>query len=190
MKSIFENLDSVGSEVTSKIINSSSDLRINVSLLMVKGVFNQEFMVYGTVTKMRYSGYYVIEDMERDVQLTRLGSIEVDDMCAFDQSLRGSGLSVLAEKLKFTDKEVDAALYKELDKGGHFDYFLKGMKSWSALSMKEQVIIGLSYAVENNQDIKKMFYNKEKELISDLMNMETITNDDILKAIDYLKDLE
>jgi hypothetical protein len=149
MKNLFENLELLEGETKFAFVSEYSTSELSGVFRLQKGNFIQEFYYWGRVYE-KFKDIVQVEDYDYEWRDCSLGSMPIDNLQTFKDTLKNAGLSTLSNKLGFNDEEILNGMYTHIKKHKSFNLlFDKKAKIFNAMSQKEKDYNTSLFVIEN-----------------------------------------
>lgn len=154
MENLFNGIAPISGELVVKSLSESASLSLGGVFTLQKGSYTEEFYYNAMVCESgRLKGFIVIDDLDYEHNCnTSLGSLKIDNISKFRQSLQESGLSSLASTLCFSGEEIRNACNQIIAQSKLVKKAFKGLVLLDALSSEEQNLVRLANVIENYKD--------------------------------------
>lgn len=164
MENLFNGIAPISGELVVKSLSENASLSIVGVFTLQKGSYTEEFYYNAIVRESnRFKGFVVIDDIDfASNGTTSLGSLKIDNIYKFRESLQNSGLTSLSDSLHFSREEIENACNQIIAQSKLVKKAFKGLVLFDALSLEEQNLVRLSYIIEKYNDASD--YQK-KELL-------------------------
>lgn len=164
MENLFNGIAPISGELVVKSLSENASLSLGGVFTLQKGSYTEEFYYNAMVCQSnRFKGFVVVDDIDFDSNgTTSLGSLKIDNIYKFRESLQNSGLTSLSDSLHFSREEIENACNQIIAQSKLVKKAFKGLVLFDALSLEEQNLVRLSYIIEKYKDASD--YQK-KELL-------------------------
>lgn len=154
MENLFNGIAPISGELVVKSLSENASLSLGGVFTLQKGSYTEEFYYNAMVCESsRLKGFIVIDDLDYEHNCnTSLGSLKIDNISKFRESLRESGLSSLASTLCFSGEEIRNACTQSIAQSKLVKKAFKGLVLLDALSSEEQKLVEIAHIVENYND--------------------------------------
>lgn len=194
MKNLFESFKNSNKEVTSKDGSIYANITFHGGFTIVKGGLSQDISFYASVSQMQYKGYVSIDDWEiNDRTGASFNGLPVDSLRDLKSTLRGAGLSTVADSLDISNKEEELQIALQVSKDKIFKkVFGKDSIFWCTLSEDEQSILRLSDQIKKGKELYEKlsanaYFLKRFVTIDEDDNKVKPTFEELIVIVDELK---
>ena len=154
MENLFNGIAPISGELVVKSLSENANLSLGGVFTLQKGSYTEEFYYNAMVCESsRLKGFIIIDDLDYEHNCnTSLGSLKIDNIQKFRQSLQDCGLTSLANTLCFSGEEIRNACSQIIAQSKLVKKAFKGLILLDALPSEEQDLVRLAYIVENYND--------------------------------------
>jgi hypothetical protein len=154
MNELLKELLVAGLENKVTSVSETASVEVSGKFIIERGNFKQEFY-YWARTYEQFGNFAKIDDYEYETQATMLGDLPIN-LKKLIQTLNDSGLSTLANCLRFSQEDIASAMRTHVQNHKIFKaVYGKKVELWDLLTQKERQIAFIEEVLSNYDKASK-----------------------------------